>query len=243
MPKIKYQFIKSTADNSPTVIFESGRGDSHIVWQKVTKIVSTFANCFSYDRLNTGDSGETSKPITAKTVVSNLHCVLKKAHIKPPYILVGHSDGGLYVQMYARDYPEEISGVVLVDSASQNQTITAPIPDKENRQYQAAIGFPITQRQLLSAPNFPDIPLVVLTASYHGYKNPNKKFNILHNNRLVQMNGYQDQKLWDVWQKELANMSKKGVQLYVYNSSHYIQYDRPEAVADAIYTILKSTAH
>jgi len=69
-----------------------------------------------------------STPLTAEGVANRLKTMLRKAGLKPPYILVGHSDGGLFVQMFARLYPNQTAAVVLVDSASQDHTLNAPTP-------------------------------------------------------------------------------------------------------------------
>ena len=61
-------------------------------------------------------STKTSVPRTGAVIVADLHAVLKKADVQPPYVLVGHSLGGLYLSLYARTYPEEVAGLVLLDS-------------------------------------------------------------------------------------------------------------------------------
>ena len=61
-------------------------------------------------------AAKASVPRTGAMIVAELHAVLKKAGVQPPYVLVGHSLGGLYMSLYARTYPEEVAGLILVDS-------------------------------------------------------------------------------------------------------------------------------
>ena len=66
-------------------------------------------------------STKASIPRTGAMIVAELHAVLKKADVQPPYVLVGHSLGGLYLSLYARTYPEEVAGLILVDSSHPEQ--------------------------------------------------------------------------------------------------------------------------
>src|SRR3990167_89795 len=83
-----YQYFYKAGSQRPTVVFESGRGDDHSIWNKVVLPICTFANTFTYDRLNTGKSQDVKKAITAKGVAIRLKKLLDNLHIKPPYILV-----------------------------------------------------------------------------------------------------------------------------------------------------------
>jgi len=237
------KFSQTSSAKKANVVFESGRGDIGKVWDKVAIGILPFANSLTYDRVNLGKSQHFKnnlRPVTAKGVAKRLKELLKKSGLKPPYILVGHSDGGLFVQMFARMYPKLTAGVVLVDSASENQPLDAPsLPKKTSDQYPEAIGFKLSQQQLKSAPAFPSVPLIVLTASYHGYKNPNKKFPILYKGKVVQMSGQQDQAIWEKLQNQLGKLSPRAVHVYAYGSSHYIQTHQPVLVKDAIYTAWK----
>jgi pimeloyl-ACP methyl ester carboxylesterase len=71
---------------------------------------------FAYNRPGIGKSDKTDKPRDAEQIVEELRFYLKELKIRPPYVLVGHSSGGLYMQLYARKYPSEVAGLVLVDS-------------------------------------------------------------------------------------------------------------------------------
>jgi pimeloyl-ACP methyl ester carboxylesterase len=101
----------------PTVVFEAGLGNDVTTWKSVARPIATFARVVLYDRAGLGQSlpmMNKNAAVTADGVATNLHALLAAAEIRPPYILVGHSLGGLYVQMFARKYPDEVSGVVLL---------------------------------------------------------------------------------------------------------------------------------
>ena len=116
------QGLEKRKANSPVIIFENGMGVDLGNWKKIIGQVSTFAPVFAYDRAGIGKSDKIFKMPTVKFVAESLHDILKKLNITPPYILVGHSLGGLYIRGYAGFYPEEISGLVFIDPADFTET-------------------------------------------------------------------------------------------------------------------------
>jgi len=115
-----YEYLETSVGN-PTIVFESGYSWDLNNWLPIKDDVSTFANIFMYDRDGIGKSDTSDKPKHSLQIVENLRSLLKKAKIKPPYILVGHSFGGIIVRLYAGKYPEEVAGVVLIDSSHEDQ--------------------------------------------------------------------------------------------------------------------------
>jgi pimeloyl-ACP methyl ester carboxylesterase len=109
--------------------------------------------------------------VTADEVATNLRALLAAADVRPPYILVGHSLGGLYVQMFARKYPKEVSGVVLLDSSSADAPSdlkTRARLEPGTAAYLEEEGIPESNRQIMNGSPFPDIPLTVIAATDHG---------------------------------------------------------------------------
>ncbi len=98
------------------VVFENGARETLDTWDKVIAEISKDATVFAYNRHGYGHSTATSAARDGRTIVEELRQILQQQGLKPPYLLVGHSMGGLYVQLFARMYPQEVQGVVLVDS-------------------------------------------------------------------------------------------------------------------------------
>jgi pimeloyl-ACP methyl ester carboxylesterase len=116
--------IDCTGEGIPTVILDSGLGDTYLSWRKVQPEIAKFAQVCSYDRAGLGYSDPSSQPRTSQVIATELHALLQAAHVPPPYILVGHSMGGYDVRVYANMFRNDVVGMVLVDSSH---------PDQENR--------------------------------------------------------------------------------------------------------------
>jgi pimeloyl-ACP methyl ester carboxylesterase len=108
--------INCTGSGSPTVVIEAGWGDSSAGWAWVQPEVAKTTRICTYDRAGMGWSESSPEPRTAQEYAKELHTLLAKANEPGPYVLVGHSMGGYTVLVYAHDYPDEVSGLVLVDS-------------------------------------------------------------------------------------------------------------------------------
>jgi len=102
---------------SPYVlVFEGGSRGTIDKWGEVLEGASRDATVFAYNRPGYGNSDTVATPRDGRTVVEELRQVLRHKGLKPPYVLVGHSLGGLYMQWFARAYPDEVKGLVLVDA-------------------------------------------------------------------------------------------------------------------------------
>jgi pimeloyl-ACP methyl ester carboxylesterase len=109
-------YLNCSGQGAPTVILEYGLGDVSSVWALVQRQVAKSVRVCSYDRAYDGFSDGGPVPVTLHQQVSELHALLKAAHIEPPYVLVGQSAGGLLNQLYKSLYPQDVAGMVLVDS-------------------------------------------------------------------------------------------------------------------------------
>lgn len=119
-------YVEDRGDGKVNVIFDSGMGDDLSVWSKVIEEVSTFSRVITYDRAGLGWSEESQKTRDSKTIVDELHTILERKKVTGPIILVGHSFGGINMQLYALTYPNDISALVLVDSAHDAQLNKMP---------------------------------------------------------------------------------------------------------------------
>jgi pimeloyl-ACP methyl ester carboxylesterase len=98
-----------------TVVFENGLGPPLEMWGKVQPQVSRFARTVSYDRAGVGLSENGPPPRDGQRIARELRDALRAAGLPPPYVMVGASLGGLYIRVFAGAYPEDVSGMVLVD--------------------------------------------------------------------------------------------------------------------------------
>ena len=108
-------YLLEKGSGGATVLFESGIAATNLNWSHIQEKVSRFATTASYDRSGLGWSSPCRTARTPGNIAAELHELLSGAGIKPPYILVGHSFGGLVMRRFALMYPEEVASVILVD--------------------------------------------------------------------------------------------------------------------------------
>ncbi|MBA3603174.1 MAG: alpha/beta hydrolase [Parachlamydiaceae bacterium] len=124
--------INCSGEGRATTVFDAGMGGSSLEWALVQPEVSKFARACSYDRAGNGWSDESPLERTSENIVDELHTLLKNAKVPGPYILVGHSFGGSNVLLYANRYPDEVAGIVLVDSAHEDYLDKMPAMPEQN---------------------------------------------------------------------------------------------------------------
>ena len=126
--------IHCTGEGSPTVILEAGLADYSPTWTYIQPEVAKTTRVCSYDRAGYGWSDPSPHPRTATRRMEELHTLLVNDDVQGPYVLVGHSLGGMLVRAYAHTYTDEVAGMVLVDSMHEEQYDRLPgakrtIPD------------------------------------------------------------------------------------------------------------------
>jgi pimeloyl-ACP methyl ester carboxylesterase len=108
--------IRQPAAAAPVVVFEAGSRGTLERWGRVPGLVGREATVFAYNRPGYGNSAAAASPRDGRTIVEELRRILRHKGLPPPYLLVGHSLGGLYMQLFARAYPQEVRGLVLIDA-------------------------------------------------------------------------------------------------------------------------------
>jgi len=119
--------ILCTGTGSPAVILEAGLVADAAAWRLVQPAISRRTKVCSYDRAGLGFSDPAGAPRDAAAIVADLHTLLRRADIPPPYVLVGWSSGGVYTRLYQYRFPHEVTGLVEVDPDSEFETDDAAI--------------------------------------------------------------------------------------------------------------------
>jgi pimeloyl-ACP methyl ester carboxylesterase len=127
---------------APTVLLESGIADDSLTWAGVQPSLAKVTRVCSYDRAGYGWSDPSPKPRDVKTIAQELHTLLTNAGVGGPFVLVGHSLGGMVVREYAGLYRSDVVGMVLVDSTSPDQyrRMDAAI-SRGNEQFLRRLGY------------------------------------------------------------------------------------------------------
>lgn len=110
--------ISIVGEGEPTVVLDTGLGHTSQIWELVQAEIASFTRVCSYDRAGYGWSDASTLPRTSTHIVEELHELLKNSGVPAPYVLVGHSLGGLNMYLYTLQYPGEVAGLVLVDAVS-----------------------------------------------------------------------------------------------------------------------------
>ena len=124
--------LDCTGSRGPTVVLEPGGGAMSSNLGLITPAVARDTRVCVYDRPGRGSSDPVAEPQDGAQIAADLHTLLHRAHVPGPYVLAGHSFGGLYVMSFAAQYPQEVAGMVLVDSTAPS---TTPVPSKPSGSY------------------------------------------------------------------------------------------------------------
>lgn len=118
--------LQKMGEGPITIVLDAGMACCSLDWALVQPEIAKFTQVISYDRAGYGWSDESPHPRTSQNIVDELHQLLQILNISPPYILVGHSFGGVNMRLYASRYPEKVFGIVLVDSAHEEHLHQMP---------------------------------------------------------------------------------------------------------------------
>jgi pimeloyl-ACP methyl ester carboxylesterase len=262
--------INCIGHGSPTVILDSGLSDSSLSWYKVQPEVSHFATVCSYDRAGLGWSDSSPKARNSRVFVEELHSLLINAKVSPPYVLVGHSMGGLDVRVYAGRYRSEVAGVVLVDSTHPDLADRLPAlktalaiweRQLKHQEYLMPLGIPRLLGWCGSGP--PEIRAEMRTvecslsrlretlAECESIWNQSavdaRKVTTLGDIPLVVLsedpakNAPEFLSVFEASQEELALLSSNSTRTVAYRSGHQIQKERPDVVVAAVQRVVNES--
>jgi pimeloyl-ACP methyl ester carboxylesterase len=219
---------------SPTIVLQAGLGDGKTTWDAIKRRLKPDVSVFAYDRPGYGDSPATATPRDPCSIAREQHQVLSDAGVKPPYLLIGHSLGGLYEYTYAKLYPNEVAGMVLLDPthpqhlarmqtevpelAATINTLTLLFTPTMKREFAAQTQCLDT----LPANSLQTIPVHLLFSTKTDVLAQSAAFDTLR------------QTLAADWQRLTNAVDVQNVP----ESGHYIQQDRPDVVVQAIDTLL-----
>lgn len=141
--------LNCTGKGGPAVVLIAGGGDFSFDWGLVQPDVTRLTRVCSYDRAGLAWSDPGPTPRTMRQEAYELHALLKAARIKAPYVLVGHSIGGLIARVYAEQYPNEVAGMALVDPTHEDTTLI--YQGKLVRVREGAKGVPIPPAQTIQS--------------------------------------------------------------------------------------------
>jgi pimeloyl-ACP methyl ester carboxylesterase len=255
--------INCTGAGSPTVVIDAGWGDWSASWSSwVQPEVAKTTRVCTYDRAGMGWSEAGPLPRNAQQFAKELHTLLQNAGIPGPYVLVGHSMGGLGVRVFAHAYATDVAGVVLIESMNPRQAkpsatgtppaaaarssgfsiLTLPARIGLLRLFAGAIGLtsglsPEAQHAYTA---FSVTPRYVQTYLDEGAGMPQsfmqagavKTFGDVP--LIVLSRGLDPDQDWQAMQTELLHLSSHSQQVFVDTSGHNVQLDQPEAAATAI---------
>lgn len=216
-------------EGTPAIVFEAGFGSGLASWSTVQSSIAKFARTVSYDRAGIGPSEAGPKPRSAKQIATELHTALQNAGIPPPYVLVGHSFGGIYVRVFADMYPKEVAGLVLIDPSQEafdEWTRTHPEAQRAGRDEQMAKASPAVRDEAAQ-----------VSASYAEARESKVPAGI----PVILLTAMRDdtmpasvRKVWGEKQAEWIAKVPGGKNVVVENSGHFIQAEQPQLVIDAI---------
>jgi pimeloyl-ACP methyl ester carboxylesterase len=110
----------ASGQGAPTVVLEAGFSSTSRTWTRLQRDLAQTHRVVAYDRAGLGQSEPSAHPRTSRAIVEDLRAALRSVGVSPPFILVGHSAGGLHARVFAALYPAEVAGLVLIDPAPED---------------------------------------------------------------------------------------------------------------------------
>jgi pimeloyl-ACP methyl ester carboxylesterase len=246
-------YMQCSGNGSPTIILDAGLGGDDLVWSKVMPSLSQTTRVCAYDRAGYGWSEAVRSERDADHIADELHGLLEAANITGPIVLMGHSMGGMFIRDYASRYPQQVAGLIFVDSSTPFQN---RLPAwKASREFQAptwlstsfkqlgfSAGIPRLLGQCSRGPQGEDSCHMNLATSASEWSNfdrsgeetvhtgPYGDLPVLIFSHDPQLHPSEMDTEWTRMQSDLKKLSSRSVQIIAHGSSHFIQHDRADLI-------------
>jgi pimeloyl-ACP methyl ester carboxylesterase len=227
--------VERYGQGTPPIVLEAGLCQRLESWGALPAELAEYSEVIAYDRSRLGFSGTGPPPRSSSRSVEDLRALLTNAGIEGPYILVGHSFGGLNVRLFASRYPDAVAGIVLIDASHEDQysRFAALMPPEEREKYLRNEGGANCERvdliasgkEIATAGALPPVPFVVLSADPATSKEMWTPDRAATHMEL---------------QRRLAGLIQNGRHIVVEHSDHFIHLDRPDVVTDAIRSVVQA---
>ena len=236
-------YCDGEATRLPSVILVPAGGRTAKDWDTVQPEVARFTRVCSYDHANFGQSDRAPVRLqSVDEVVDDLHAWLRASDEKGPFVLVSHSNSGIYVRRFETRYTREVAGLVFLDSAHEEQALrlheldpAGPAPDD----VMARVGWYVKPGQRLDWQT--KVPLIVIGRGIP-FERAARDGSNSQNNRMTEEQFAAWDRIWTEFQKDLAKRSPHGEYRLAQKSGHWIQRDQPEVVVQAIRDVCRTAS-
>lgn len=233
-----------SGEGAPAIVLVSGAGVGLQGWESLYPAIEQLGTVFGWNRFGLQGSDPPADRQTGTVVIGSLRELLGYADLRPPYVLVAHSLGGLFANLYARLYPDEVAGVLFLESAhpedrellqkNEEQMVHAlgkllTVPEaflRDNVERELA-GVDDTAREIASAGAFPEIPVRVVTGGL------TPRGAMLSPAAVAAKRANQ---------QALARLSPLGEQVIAHKSGHFPQLSEPGLVLDVLRELVSQVA-
>ncbi|MBX0358612.1 alpha/beta fold hydrolase [Halobacillus sp. Nhm2S1] len=260
--------VISEGEGPVTIVLEAGFSSISLDWLYVQPELARHARVIAYDRGNYGWSRSKRKSRTILDSAEELHEVLSRMEAKPPYILVGHSYGGLIIRLFASLYPNEVAGLILEDAAHEHYYL----PTKENvqrlKKFQRIltfgfltswVGLPRLMKQRVGrnelneessqALNYIGYRPKSFLAAYEEYQNAEKSARIINESQPLQpslpvivISANHPSEHWQEYQELLAKLTPCTEQVFA-DTGHSVHLENPDLIVRKVLELIQQTSH
>jgi pimeloyl-ACP methyl ester carboxylesterase len=249
-------------EGRPTVVLDAGMGEAWATWSKVQPALARTTRVCSYDLAGIGYSEPGPLPRTSARIVEELHALLERDGVEPPYVLVSHSFGGYDVRLYASRYRREVAGIVLVDASHEDQWRRFPpgvAREGERMREQLLAAAERAERGQSPGPIVPNFPPVVASraawyrARYEECRSAEESaaelravdrrlwvpLVVITGGKQAPIGATREERakvhrVWRQLQEDLVSLSPQVTHIVAKRSGHFVHRDNPKVVVRAI---------